>query len=498
MKVMTTLPAFEVDVRGLARLLERRGKSFAVTELVQNAYDEDITEVRISLRPVPGRALAELVVEDDSPDGFLDLSHAWKLWADSKKKARPDQRGRFNQGEKTVIALCDTAEIHSTTGLVKFNPAVNQREVFPRRKRERGSKFTGLLRITRDELSEVEAVVRTLIPPEGVRTFYNDDLLPQRTPVLEFEAQLPTEIADSEGYLRPTQRKTVVRLHETLADETAHLYEMGIPVVELGDRFHVEIMQKVPLNTDRDNVTPSYLRKLRALVLDNAHRLLEGDQETASSKWVAEALESDTVSDEAVATVLEARFGSKRVVYDPSDPEANKLAVAKGYTVISPGSFNRAQWDTIRRTAAAKPAGQVTPSPKPYSDDPNAPVRKELDPSKFTDPMRRIITVTESLGLALLGVPVRVIMINDFSVHARATFGSVGGRSAVFEYNVSKLGYKWFEREPCDPEVLDLMIHEFGHFYSSDHLSSEYHDALTKVGGQMTALALSNPEMFQA
>jgi hypothetical protein len=54
MKVMTTLPAFEVDVRGLARLLERRGKSFAVTELVQNAYDEDITEVRISLRPVPG------------------------------------------------------------------------------------------------------------------------------------------------------------------------------------------------------------------------------------------------------------------------------------------------------------------------------------------------------------------------------------------------------------------------------------------------------------
>ena len=38
--------------------------------------------------------------------------------------------------------------------------------------------------------------------------------------------------------------------------------EMGIPVVPVDEnlRWHVDIGQKVPLNIERDNLTPSYLR----------------------------------------------------------------------------------------------------------------------------------------------------------------------------------------------------------------------------------------------
>jgi hypothetical protein len=32
---------------------------------------------------------------------------------------------------------------------------------------------------------------------------------------------------------------------------------MGIPVVETGDRWHVDVAQKVPLNFDRDNLPPA-------------------------------------------------------------------------------------------------------------------------------------------------------------------------------------------------------------------------------------------------
>jgi hypothetical protein len=39
------LPAFVVDKKGLAKLLERKGKSFAIVELIQNAWDEDTTTV---------------------------------------------------------------------------------------------------------------------------------------------------------------------------------------------------------------------------------------------------------------------------------------------------------------------------------------------------------------------------------------------------------------------------------------------------------------------
>ena len=75
-----------------------------------------------------------------------------------------------------------------------------------------------------------------------------------------FETVLPTVLADDEGVLRKTTRKTLVSVYEPLDSETPTLYEMGIPVVETGDRYHVDIGQKVPLNMDRDNVTPAYLR----------------------------------------------------------------------------------------------------------------------------------------------------------------------------------------------------------------------------------------------
>ena len=44
---------------------------------------------------------------------------------------------------------------------------------------------------------------------------------------------------------------------EALPDETATLYEMGIPVVETGDKWHYDIGQKVPLTIKFD--VPSFL-----------------------------------------------------------------------------------------------------------------------------------------------------------------------------------------------------------------------------------------------
>jgi dsRNA-specific ribonuclease len=72
---------FEVDRQGLASLMDGRGKEFVLYELLQNALDEDTTAVHITLSPVPGRALCDLQVEDDSPEGFRDLAHAFTLFA---------------------------------------------------------------------------------------------------------------------------------------------------------------------------------------------------------------------------------------------------------------------------------------------------------------------------------------------------------------------------------------------------------------------------------
>ena len=114
---------FTVDKDGLAKVLGRRGKAFAALELIQNAWDAPgATQVEVTLKPAArGRTL--LIVEDNSPDGFSDLTHAYTLFKESAKKADPTKRGRFDVGEKLVLAICDCARICTTRGTLMFDEA---------------------------------------------------------------------------------------------------------------------------------------------------------------------------------------------------------------------------------------------------------------------------------------------------------------------------------------------------------------------------------------
>src|SRR6266852_5571141 len=106
---------FDVDRAGLGRQAEEHSKGRLIGELVQNALDEvGVTQIAVTLALVPGRPLANLTVEDDSPEGFRDLANAYTLFAESYKRTNPEQRGQFNFGEKLVLAVCETASISTT------------------------------------------------------------------------------------------------------------------------------------------------------------------------------------------------------------------------------------------------------------------------------------------------------------------------------------------------------------------------------------------------
>src|SRR2546426_8517167 len=156
---------FEVDRQGLAKILERKGKEFVVFELIQNGWDEPgVTKVSVTLEH-QGRNKALLVVEDDAPEGFKDLSHAFTLFADSAKKTNPEQRGRFNLGEKLVLAISDEVTIRSTSGGVRFDA---QGRHSLRTRQPVGSRIECLLRMTEEECSGVQSPVRKLISPEPI------------------------------------------------------------------------------------------------------------------------------------------------------------------------------------------------------------------------------------------------------------------------------------------------------------------------------------------
>lgn len=478
---------FEVSKEGLAKLMQRKSKAFIVYELLQNAWDQNVTHVNLLITPVPKSPKVVITVSDDDPDGFKDLSHSFTLFAESDKKSDPTKRGRFNLGEKLVLACSESAVIETTTGTISFDKDGNRRENNNHITTE-GSIFTAVVKMTRAEYDEVCSAIHRLIPPENISTYFESKELPHRKPVVSFEIPLPTEISDDDGNLKKTIRKTVVNIYEPKKGEIPSIYEMGIPVVGFeGDKYHIDIQQKVPLNMDRDNVTPKYLKTIRTEVFNRTFSLL--DVEEINSTWVKEATCNEKCSDDAIITSLDMRFGKKRVIFDPSDPEANKKAVSEGYAVIPGKSLSKQEWANVKRCGAALPAGQVTPSHKIKSSaDGNPPIPYYM----MTKNQQRVVDFARLFAWEIMKIRIEV-NINDLkSEKASAWYGGKG-----LTFNLARLGKSFFDEFPANKEeVIDLCIHEFGHEYSKDHLSKEYYKALTMLGAASTMLAIRNPKFF--
>ena len=477
-------PWFEVDRKGLAGLVANRDKSFIVNELIQNAWDQDVTKVTVTLTDASIRGYSILTVEDDDPSGFAELAHAFTLFAESNKKGDVAKRGRFNLGEKLVLSVCRSAMIDTVGKTIKFDEKLGRIET--KNKRTSGSMFTGMIRLTDMERDQVVEACHNLIQPDGIATTINGTPLADRDPVATFELQMPTLGVDAEGNLFNTKRITRIDVYEPFDGETPAIYEMGIPVVELeNDIYHIDVQQKVPLNMDRDNVSPAYLTRLRMGVLNNTHHLLT--EQDCDATWVKEATAHPESSAEAVDKMLTGIYGEKRVIHNPADPEATAIAVSKGYNVIYGRSLTAGQHSRVRDTGAAQSASVVTPSPKPYSED--------GDPVKTMEPNDDMMAVEELAKriaeVCLEGKQISVI----FAKEPKWPFGATYGPSGELTLNAGRLGKNWFKPDNLT-RILDLLIHEFGHQYESNHLSDRYYKALTKIGSRLAVAVRDNPDII--
>ena len=465
---------FEIDKAGLASILERRGKSWAVLELLQNAWDQDVTTVDVTLGRPRGSRSVVVRVQDDDPRGFENLNHAFTLFAPSAKQANPRQRGRFNLGEKLVLALCSEALITTTRGSVRFDRSGRRRT---RAKTATGSIFEGRLAMTAAELDAAIDTLKRALPPAGVDTRLNGEILPLRTPFSIATAKLPTEVAGADGCLTRRERRTELRLHRPLEGESAMLYEMGIPVMRTGDGYHVDVQQKIPLSMDRDGVSPAYLRAVRTSVLNATYEEL--DEESASSAWVREALGDRRCEPAVVRKAVEARFGRRAVSFDPTDREASHRAVSEGYTVVHGGHLAKEEWANVRAAKALLPAGQVMPTAKVFSDDPNAPPLRECAPHTWSEAECARVRSIQRVARALIGETVRVTIADDSRWQFEAAYGD-----RHMTLNRAALGREWFEG-PMNERVLSLVLHELGHHFAADHLSGDYHRALCRLGARL-------------
>lgn len=493
-----------VDRKGLAKKLAKRPKAFIVFELLQNAWDEKVTKVTVTATMLPGQPLCRITVEDDCPEGFADIRSVYTMFRDSKKAPDPTKRGRFELGEKLVLALAIGAQIETTKGTVVIEG--NERTETKHR-RKAGTLFTGDFRMSREEYAEVCNHVRMLLAPEGIETLFNGEPLRPRKPLHVFETTLQTIRVDEEGNLKPTERKTEVRVYEAVEGEEAHIYEMGIPVVPTGlGKWHYDIQQRVPVNWERNNVPPSYLKTLRVDVLNAMYARVNQDEATAP--WVTEAIDDRRCEALAMDGIITMRFGKKSVIADPSDPEGTKIAMSQGYTVISGGALSKGAWENVRKYGTKLPAGQVTPSPKPY--DPNGQPENVLDRKDWSPDMWRLGEFAEGLFKKLTGKECYTAIVTEPHVGWLANFGP-GGSFSLLDFvqnptggtlgmrlclNYGRLGKEWFAKPKRDEAVLDLLVHEFCHSKVMDHLSNEMHEMATQLAAKLANLCLDEPEFF--
>lgn len=476
---MTTSNWFEVDKAGLKNIQLRRGIAKAVVELVSNALDAPGTQEIVvhvirsqATQKKNGKPLYTLKVVDDSPDGFVDLREAWTLFAPSRKIDDPTKRGRFNLGEKLVLSLCDVAVIESTTGSVCFDE--RGRTVSKKSNRTQGTEFTASIYMTDEEAEETRTLLRQLIIPSDCALAVDGNIVQQPECVHEFTVTLPTEISDEEGVLRRTQRQTKVMLFEP-GPSGAWLYELGVPVVELPDeRWGVNVEQKVPLNAERDNVTPAYLKKLRTVVLDNAFDLLS--EADAAEPWVEQALEDANPA--AVQATITKRFGEKRAIFDPSDPEASARLVSEGYTILHGRSLSSGAWSAVKRAEAAIPAGQIAPTNFARFSADGA--EMAIEPSRWTPGMTLLANYAQEFARVLLRKHIEVKFFSSVKLNWAACYGPGGPLC----FNIGRLGRKFVDK-PEQHAVDKLLLHEFAHEYESNHLSTEYHEAICDLGAKM-------------
>jgi hypothetical protein len=134
-------------------------------------------------------------------------------------------------------------------------------------------------------------------------------------------------------------------------------------VVETDNGYRVNVLQKVPLTFDRDNVPPAFLRAVNVAVLNHVHDQLT--PEAAAEPWAQEALGDSRASADAVRSVVATRFGERAVTATPGNPLANAMAERDGCQVIHGGAMSAEAWANVRKHGALLPSERLFPAPTP-------------------------------------------------------------------------------------------------------------------------------------
>jgi len=437
---------FSVSTEGMAQLHRDREPWYLVKELVANAWDEGADTDVIVQATESGVTVS---VEDDGT-GFANIEDAYTLMRPTPKRGKPDVRGRFNVGEKEIFSIAAHGSVETVGFTVNF-PEGGGREVLGN-DRTQGTIVTATVsEWSEDEAAGIVDMLTRFRPPADLRYTVNGEAVGRVEPEDVPREQLESVIQTGPGEpMRKTYRNTDVEIILS-TDGDGWLHEMGIPVQPMNCPYHVDVMQKVPMNQNRDSAPERYLRDIYAIVLNATHVELTEDQ--ASRGWVMAATEDERTTTEAVMKVFTTRFGEGAVIKSGWDTAANERAIEAGKTLVPVSALSPAEKKKFKSAGAVEAHAQFGMK----EQDAIKPVRRR------TEGMRRVEGYARWLA--------RQVLDHDISVEFIRTYKNIAADygAGVLRFNVMRVGggAKWFDG-PISERHTDLILHELAHDAGSD------------------------------
>ncbi len=461
---------FEIDTKGFKEQMSEMKPFRLVQEIVSNSFDEkSVRKIVVTLRESGRRKNHYAVSVSDDGDGFIDYRDVFTLYKHSYKRSNPEQRGRFNLGEKQFFAVAETGQVWTGYWFVEFDG--DTRKVKKEKRKFKGTLVSAVFKWTHEEFEDVKSSLEKLIVPRDKHFEINGQLIPHRDLIKKFKTRLRTPIENEKKKMVNVVRETEVELYQPLDDEKPWIYEIGIPVTKLlGDiPWIVNVKQKIPQSTSRDVVSEAYLKDLYSAILNNTIDLIKNDD--ASSTFVQIGMKNAEAP--IARQILEKQYGTDKVAIESTvDSGANERAVQAGYKLVSSGELNQEVVQNLKQYEIIKYAGQEFG-------------RNEFEfakPVEPTEEMKFFAKVCNEVSKDVNGKHISVSFVTTKDTEEVADYGL-----SCLTWNVRRCGGK--NKFRTDNEyLLGVLIHElahnkYGHNNGYGHFSHEFLHEMERIAG---------------
>lgn len=242
-----------------------------IRRLLQNILDLKPLELKISLLGSRdhGSFLFQIKSRPNSPYVFPDVITPWNIFPSGRKDS-PCYRGRQGRCLKELVSVLDLLEIQAPGNSLVVDWSSDS-AVSVKSNNIRGDTIQ-----IRGHSScwKASAVAHTsgflsgIQPPIDTPIYLNDLRITERKREATHKLKLETLIFDESGNSRRVFNDTDVYTMKVLEWEDSSIFEMGIPIETISSGCHIDVQQRVLVDSKKGVSLPEYRRNLLAMVLE--------------------------------------------------------------------------------------------------------------------------------------------------------------------------------------------------------------------------------------